>query len=110
MRGSCSRLPVEELGAPVGIRIRRSDLAPEERTAGVTTQAARPDLLTTLGAEVDKGVWLSTASERLPVTVLGAVAALNTTREGAPRESGPSRGTPETKTRVRTRSGPTSGR
>lgn len=61
--------------AEVDARIRRSDVVPEERTAGVTTQAARPDLLTALGAEVEKGVWLNTASERLPVTVLGSVAA-----------------------------------
>ncbi|BBJ39500.1 hypothetical protein SSPO_022180 [Streptomyces antimycoticus] len=37
-------------------RIRRSDAVPEERTAGVTTQAARPDLLEALGADVDQGV------------------------------------------------------
>jgi putative ABC transport system permease protein len=61
--------------ANVDARIRRSDVVPEERTAGVTTQAARPDLLEALNARVAKGVWLNTASERLPVTVLGAVAA-----------------------------------
>ncbi|MER8044471.1 ABC transporter permease [Streptomyces sp. NPDC094032] len=61
--------------ADVDARIRRSDVVPEERTAGVTAQAARPDLLTALGAEVSRGVWLNGANERLPVTVLGAVAA-----------------------------------
>ncbi|WP_329417918.1 ABC transporter permease [Streptomyces sp. NBC_01268] len=61
--------------ADVDARIRRSDVVPEERTAGVTAQAARPDLLTALGAEVSRGVWLNRANERLPVTVLGAVAA-----------------------------------
>ncbi|MFD9034621.1 ABC transporter permease [Streptomyces sp. NPDC059567] len=61
--------------AQLDARIRRSDRVPEERTAGVTTQAARPDLLAALNAEVDKGVWLNSARERLPVTVLGAVAA-----------------------------------
>ncbi|MFE6225876.1 ABC transporter permease [Streptomyces sp. NPDC057854] len=59
----------------VDARIRRSDLVPEERTAGVTTQAVRTDLLATLGGEVDKGAWLDPAGERLPVTVLGSVAA-----------------------------------
>lgn len=70
--------------ADVDARIRRSDVVPEERTAGVTAQAARLDLLSTLGGEVHKGVWLSPASERLPTTVLGAVAAerLGITRTG----------------------------
>lgn len=68
----------------VDARIRRSDLVPEERTAGVTTQAVRTDLLAALGGEVDKGAWLDPAGERLPVTVLGAVAAdrLGITRTG----------------------------
>ncbi|MEU8763286.1 ABC transporter permease [Streptomyces sp. NPDC048659] len=61
--------------ADVDARIRRSDVVPRERTAGVTAQAARPDLLEALGAEVGQGVWLNRANERLPVTVLGAVAA-----------------------------------
>ncbi|MFF4674587.1 ABC transporter permease [Streptomyces sp. NPDC001279] len=70
--------------ADVDARIRRSDVVPEERTAGVTTQAARLDLLSTLGGEVDKGAWLDPAGERLPTTVLGAVAAerLGITRTG----------------------------
>ncbi|MFE7595737.1 ABC transporter permease [Streptomyces sp. NPDC057494] len=59
----------------VDARIRRSDVVPEERAAGVTAQAARPDLLTALGAKVSRGVWLNRANERLPVTVLGSVAA-----------------------------------
>ncbi|MFI7318265.1 ABC transporter permease [Streptomyces venezuelae] len=59
----------------VDARIRRSDVVPEERTAGVTAQAARTDLLTALNARVGQGRWLDRASERLPVTVLGSVAA-----------------------------------
>ncbi|GAA2255840.1 ABC transporter permease [Streptomyces amakusaensis] len=68
----------------VDARIRRSDVVPDERTAGVTAQAARLDLLSTLGGEVAKGVWLDPAGERLPVTVLGSVAAdrLGITRTG----------------------------
>ncbi|MCK7621658.1 ABC transporter permease [Streptomyces sp. RS10V-4] len=61
--------------AQVDVRIRRSDVVPEEQPAGVTTQAARADLLTALNATVAKGRWLDGAGERLPVTVLGAVAA-----------------------------------
>ncbi|MFF3731088.1 ABC transporter permease [Streptomyces sp. NPDC002476] len=70
--------------ADIDARIRRSDVVPEERTAGVTAQAARLDLLSTLGGEVDKGAWLDPAGERLPTTVLGAVAAerLGITRTG----------------------------
>ncbi|MEU7074557.1 ABC transporter permease [Streptomyces narbonensis] len=68
----------------VDARVRRSDVVPEERTAGVTTQAAGIDLLSALGGEVAEGVWLDRARERLPVTVLGAVAAdrLGITRTG----------------------------
>ncbi|MCF3125741.1 ABC transporter permease [Streptomyces arenae] len=61
--------------ADVDARIRRSDVVPEERTAGVTAQAARPDLLRTLNASLREGAWLNRANERLPVTVLGSVAA-----------------------------------
>ncbi|MCX4675307.1 ABC transporter permease [Streptomyces sp. NBC_01433] len=70
--------------ADVDARIRRSDVVPEERTAGVITQAVRTDLLSTLGGEVGRGVWLNPAGERLPTTVLGAVAAerLGITRPG----------------------------
>ncbi|MFD3495037.1 ABC transporter permease [Streptomyces sp. NPDC058690] len=70
--------------ADVDARIRRSDVVPDERTAGVTTQAARIDLLSALGGVVDKGAWLNPVSQRLPTTVLGAVAAdrLGITRTG----------------------------
>ncbi|MGW7362782.1 ABC transporter permease [Streptomyces sp. NPDC054841] len=61
--------------ANVDARIRRSDVVPEEQSAGVTTQAVRPDLLGALNARTAKGVWLDGASERLPVAVLGSVAA-----------------------------------
>ncbi len=78
--------PVQQATATghVTARVRRSDVVPEERTAGVTTLAARTDLLSTLGGGVDRGVWLNPANERLPVTVLGAVAAerIGVTRPG----------------------------
>ncbi|MFD8542220.1 ABC transporter permease [Streptomyces sp. NPDC059649] len=59
----------------VDARIRRSDVVPEDQPAGVTVQAARTDLLTTLNARTSNGRWFDRATERLPVTVLGAVAA-----------------------------------
>ncbi|MFB7216307.1 ABC transporter permease [Streptomyces sp. NPDC056255] len=70
--------------ADIDARIRRSDVVPEERTAGVTAQAVRADLLSALGGEVGEGSWLTPAGERLPTTVLGAVAAerLGITRAG----------------------------
>ncbi|MFD8825107.1 ABC transporter permease [Streptomyces sp. NPDC059605] len=70
--------------ADIDVRIRRSDVVPEERTAGVTAQAVRRDLLSALGGEVHRGIWLDAAGERLPTTVLGAVAAdrLGITRVG----------------------------
>lgn len=70
--------------ADIDVRIRRSDVVPEERTAGVTAQAVHADLLVALGGEVGKGGWLTPAGERLPTTVLGSVAAerLGVTRTG----------------------------
>ncbi|MEO3976255.1 ABC transporter permease [Streptomyces sp. CAU 1734] len=61
--------------ADIDARIRRSDVVPDERTAGVIGQAAGIDLLSTLGGEVGRGSWLNRAGERLPTTVLGSVAA-----------------------------------
>ncbi|GHE98607.1 ABC transporter permease [Streptomyces longispororuber] len=61
--------------ANVDARIRRSAAVPEERAAGVTTQAARTDLLEALGTRVERGAWLDRGRERLPVTVLGRIAA-----------------------------------
>ncbi|WP_411147018.1 ABC transporter permease [Streptomyces sp. x-80] len=71
--------PVEHATATAGIhvKIRRSDVVPDDQTAGVTAQAARPDLLTALGGRIDKGIWLNATNETLPVTVLGSVAAQN---------------------------------
>ncbi|WP_406280517.1 ABC transporter permease [Embleya sp. NBC_00896] len=69
----------------VDVRVRRSDVVPEEMAPGVTTQAARTDLLDALGAKVARGRWLDAASERLPAVVLGAIAAdrLGITEPGA---------------------------
>ncbi|KOG37371.1 ABC transporter permease [Streptomyces decoyicus] len=59
----------------VDARVRRSDAVPEEMAAGITVQAARPDLLGALNARTSQGSWLNRASERLPTVVLGSVAA-----------------------------------
>ncbi|MER6946704.1 ABC transporter permease [Nonomuraea sp. NPDC000554] len=69
--------PVQQATATgdVDASVRRSDVVPQERTAGVAVQAARLDLLRALGGRVRSGTWLTTAGERLPTTVLGAVAA-----------------------------------
>ncbi|MBH5337433.1 ABC transporter permease [Streptomyces pactum] len=69
--------PVQQVTATgtVNARVRRSDAVPEELTPGVGVQAARTDLLDTLGARVDRGAWLDSAGQRLPKVVLGKVAA-----------------------------------
>ncbi|WP_406478324.1 ABC transporter permease [Streptomyces platensis] len=69
----------------VDARVRRSDAVPEELAAGITVQAARPDLLDALNARTSQGSWLNRASERLPTVVLGSVAAdrLGMTEPGA---------------------------
>ncbi|MER5969692.1 ABC transporter permease [Streptomyces sp. NPDC002055] len=69
--------PVQQATATgqISAQVRRSDAVPLDYAAGVGTQAARPDLLRTLGARVGEGRWLDRAGERLPVVVLGPVAA-----------------------------------
>ncbi|MFJ2771144.1 ABC transporter permease [Streptomyces sp. NPDC087300] len=61
--------------ANVDARVRRSDVVPAEQSSGVTVQAARPDLLKALNARTRQGTWLNETNEKLPVTVLGSVAA-----------------------------------
>ncbi|MEU8762670.1 ABC transporter permease [Streptomyces sp. NPDC048659] len=53
----------------------RNDLVPKQQTGSLTVLAARLDLLEVLRARMASGRWLDRASERLPVTVLGDVAA-----------------------------------
>lgn len=55
--------------------IRRNDLIPPEESGGLGVRAARLDLLEVLRASVRQGVFLNGATERYPVTVLGAAAA-----------------------------------
>jgi putative ABC transport system permease protein len=53
----------------------RNDRVDELKTNGITTLAARPDLLETVGAEVASGRWLDEALDAYPTVVLGATTA-----------------------------------
>jgi putative ABC transport system permease protein len=53
----------------------RNDQVDELKTNGITTLAARPDLLETVGAEVASGRWLDEALAAYPTVVLGATTA-----------------------------------
>jgi putative ABC transport system permease protein len=55
--------------------VRRTDYVPEEETGGIAVTAADVDLAATLAAEVARGEFLTTATSRYPVVVLGADAA-----------------------------------
>ncbi|MFB7214721.1 ABC transporter permease [Streptomyces sp. NPDC056255] len=69
--------PVQQVTA-VGAtkaQVYRNDMVPKEQTSSVTVLAARLNLLDVLHASMRTGRWLNTASERLPVTVLGDQSA-----------------------------------
>jgi putative ABC transport system permease protein len=53
----------------------RSDHIDELRTNGITTMAARPDLLAAVGGEIGSGRWLDDALAAYPTVVLGATTA-----------------------------------
>lgn len=53
----------------------RTGRVPAADTSGLAVRAADPSLLATLGGTVRLGTFLNTATERLPVTVLGFQAA-----------------------------------
>jgi putative ABC transport system permease protein len=53
----------------------RTDRIDELRTNGITTLAARPDLLRAVGGEVASGRWLDDALADFPTVVLGATTA-----------------------------------
>ncbi|MFJ4685182.1 ABC transporter permease [Streptomyces sp. NPDC088789] len=69
--------PVEKASATGATKagIYRSDLVPAEQTGSLTVLSARLDLLDTLRGTLRSGRWLDTASQKLPVTVLGDAAA-----------------------------------
>ena len=69
--------PVETVASVTSVdaTVRRTDLVPQDRTGGITVKAADPELLTTLAGTMADGRWLDAVSSRLPVVVLGSVAA-----------------------------------
>ncbi|GAB2745534.1 ABC transporter permease [Amycolatopsis magusensis] len=70
--------PVESLSAVGRIedaKVFRSDMIPETQTNGLSTYAARSDLLATVAGRVRSGSWLNDATGSYRATVLGAVAA-----------------------------------
>ena len=64
--------PVDAVSATgsVGTTVYRSELTPAEETKGISTLAADPSLLATLGATLADGVFLADASARYPAVVL----------------------------------------
>jgi len=53
----------------------RTDRIPAAQTGGISVAAAQLDLLSTVGASIASGSWLTAATARYPAVVLGAVAA-----------------------------------
>jgi putative ABC transport system permease protein len=73
-----ARLPGVERVAHVGKvsgAVYRTDQVPAVSTGGITIMASSRDLPETLEVAVKAGTWLTEASERLPVTVLGSASA-----------------------------------
>jgi putative ABC transport system permease protein len=64
--------PTAELSS---VPVRRSDLAPNHGTGGLSVRAADASLLSTLDGVVAHGTFLSEVTARYPVTVLGRTAA-----------------------------------
>jgi putative ABC transport system permease protein len=58
-----------------GATVRRNALIDEAETGGIAVVAAEPSLLSTVGARLARGTFLSPATDRHPVVVLGADAA-----------------------------------
>jgi putative ABC transport system permease protein len=59
----------------VDTAVRRTYLVPELQTSGIGVFAAQDDLLQVVGGEIREGRFLDAAADRLPVIVLGDVAA-----------------------------------
>jgi putative ABC transport system permease protein len=66
---------VSAVGAVDDAFVYRTDQIEELKTNGITTLAARPDLLETVSAEVASGRWLDDALAAYPTVVLGATTA-----------------------------------
>jgi putative ABC transport system permease protein len=67
-------MSVSAVGA-VDAFVYRTDRIDELKTNGITTLAARPDLLETVGGEIASGRWLDHALAAYPTVVLGATTA-----------------------------------
>lgn len=61
--------------ATVSATVRRSRYVDPGETGGIQVKAARSDLLAPLAGKIAQGAFLNDATGRLPVTVLGSVAA-----------------------------------
>jgi putative ABC transport system permease protein len=59
----------------VSADVYRNDHVPAGETNGISTMAARLDLLSTVQGHVAVGTWLNAATSRYPAVVLGAVTA-----------------------------------
>jgi putative ABC transport system permease protein len=66
---------VSAVGAVDDAFVYRNDQIDEAKTNGITTLAARPDLLGTVRGEVASGRWLDDALAAYPTVVLGATTA-----------------------------------
>lgn len=66
---------VSGVGLVSGATVRRTDRINPADSQGIAVEAARLDLLGTLGGSVRSGAYLNAATSRYPVVVLGAVAA-----------------------------------
>jgi putative ABC transport system permease protein len=62
-------------GTVNGATVRRTDKVDPRQSQGIEVDAARLDLLGTLGGRPARGSWLNQATERYPAVVLGATAA-----------------------------------
>jgi putative ABC transport system permease protein len=58
-----------------GATVRRNGLIDEAETGGIAVVAAEPSLLSTVGVRLARGTFLTAATGRYPVVVLGATAA-----------------------------------
>lgn len=69
--------PVDAVSSVTSVEatVLRNDLVPTTRTGGITVKAVDTELLTTLVGTLADGEWLDSSRSRLPVTVLGSIAA-----------------------------------
>jgi putative ABC transport system permease protein len=66
---------VSAVGAVDDAFVYRNDQIEETKTNGITTLAARPELLATVSGEIASGRWLDDALAAYPTVVLGATSA-----------------------------------